>query len=43
FINDGNDNEAPSNDEFIWLRGNNIDLAHKIPQNQRNQIQIKFY
>ncbi|CAF4183766.1 unnamed protein product [Rotaria sp. Silwood2] len=35
FINDGNDNEAPSNDEFIWLRGNNIDLAHKIPQNQR--------
>ncbi|CAF3425584.1 unnamed protein product [Rotaria sp. Silwood1] len=35
FTNDGNDNEAPSNDEFIWLRGNNIDLVHKLPQNQR--------
>ncbi|CAF1253140.1 unnamed protein product [Adineta ricciae] len=35
FVNDGNDKEAPSNDEFIWLRGNNIDLVHKIPQNHR--------
>lgn len=35
FVNDGNDNEASSNDEFIWLRGNNIDLVHKIPKTQR--------
>ncbi|CAF1607632.1 unnamed protein product [Rotaria magnacalcarata] len=35
FTNDGNDNEAPSNDEFLWLRGNNIDIVHKLPQNQR--------
>ena len=35
FTNDGNENQAPSNDEFLWLRGNNIDLVHKIPQNQR--------
>ncbi|UJR23322.1 hypothetical protein I4U23_026336 [Adineta vaga] len=35
FTNDGNDKEAPSNDEFIWLRGNNIDLVHKLPQSQR--------
>jgi hypothetical protein len=35
FTNDGNDNDAPSNDEFIWLRGNNIDLVHKLPQSQR--------
>jgi hypothetical protein len=27
FSNDGNDQQAPSNDEFIWLRGNNIDLV----------------
>jgi hypothetical protein len=35
FTNDGKDDEAPSNDEFIWLRGNNIDLVHKLPQTQR--------
>ena len=35
FTNDGNDKEAPSNDDFIWLRGNNIDLVHKLPQTQR--------
>ncbi|CAF1237105.1 unnamed protein product [Adineta ricciae] len=35
FTNDGNDQEAPSNDEFIWLRGNNIDLVHKLPSTQR--------
>ncbi len=35
FINDGKDDQAPSDDEFIWLRGNNIDLVHKLPQNQR--------
>ena len=35
FTNDGNENDAPSNDEFIWLRGNNIDLVHKLPQSQR--------
>jgi hypothetical protein len=37
FTNDGNENDAPSTDEFIWLRGNNIDLVHKIPQTQRFQ------
>lgn len=35
FTNDGNDNDAPSNDEFLWLRGNNIDIVHKLPQTQR--------
>jgi len=35
FTNDGNDNDAPSNDDYIWLRGNNIDLVHKIPQTHR--------
>jgi hypothetical protein len=35
FNNDGNDDEEPSNDEFIWLRGNNIDLVHKLPSTQR--------
>jgi len=35
FTNDGKDDEAPSNDELIWLRGNNIDLVHKLPQTQR--------
>ncbi|CAF4134038.1 unnamed protein product, partial [Adineta steineri] len=35
FTNDGNDNDAPSNDAFIWLRGNNIDLIHKLPSTQR--------
>ena len=33
FTNDG-DND-PSDTEFLWLRGNNIDLVHKIPSNQR--------
>ena len=37
FINDGNDNQAGSDDEFLWLRGNNIDLVHKLPQTQRFQ------
>lgn len=35
FTNDGN--QVSSDDEFIWLRGNNIDLVHKFPQNQRFQ------
>jgi len=35
FTNDGNADQAPSDDEFIWLRGNNIDLVHKLPQTQR--------
>ncbi len=35
FTNDGKDDQAPSDDEFLWLRGNNIDLVHKLPQNQR--------
>ncbi|CAF1170648.1 unnamed protein product [Adineta ricciae] len=35
FTNDGNDREEPSDDEAIWLRGNNIDLVHKLPQTQR--------
>ena len=35
FTNDGNEGAAPSNDEFIWMRGNNIDLVHKIPASQR--------
>ena len=35
FTNDGSDSNAPGNDEFIWLRGNNIDLVHKLPQSQR--------
>jgi hypothetical protein len=32
---DGNENDAPSGDDFLWLRGNNIDLVHKFPQVQR--------
>ena len=35
FVNDGKEDAAPSSDEFLWLRGNNIDLVHKIPQTQR--------
>jgi hypothetical protein len=35
FTNDGNENDAPSGDDFLWLRGNNIDLVHKFPQVQR--------
>jgi hypothetical protein len=35
FTNDGNDNQAPSDHEYLWLRGNNIDLVHKFPQAQR--------
>ena len=35
FVNDGKDDQAPSDDEFIWLRGNNIDIVHKLPQTQR--------
>lgn len=35
FTNDGNGNEASNSDEFIWLRGNNIDLVHKLPSSQR--------
>ena len=37
FTNDGNENETPSSDELIWLRGNNIDLIHKVPESQRFQ------
>ena len=37
FINDGKADEPLANDEFLWLRGNNIDLVHKIPQTQRFQ------
>ena len=33
FTNDGNND--PSDAEFLWLRGNNIDLVHKIPSNQQ--------
>ena len=35
FVNDGQEDAAPGNDEIIWLRGNNIDIVHKVPQNQR--------
>ena len=35
FVNDGDDRAASNNDEFIWLRGNNIDLVHKVPQGQQ--------
>ncbi|CAF3609191.1 unnamed protein product [Adineta steineri] len=35
FTNDGKDTEAPSTDDLIWLRGNNIDLVHKVPQTHR--------
>ncbi|CAM4742403.1 unnamed protein product [Rotaria magnacalcarata] len=35
FTNDGDSNEAQSDDEFIWLRGNNIDLVHKVPKTQK--------
>ncbi|CAF3522929.1 unnamed protein product [Rotaria socialis] len=35
FTNDGDSNQAQSNDEFIWLRGNNIDLVHKLPKTQK--------
>lgn len=36
FTNDGN-GQAPSDNEFLWLRGNNIDIVHKIPQEQKIQ------
>ena len=35
FTNDGNDAQASSDVEYLWLRGNNIDLVHKIPATQR--------
>jgi hypothetical protein len=35
FTNDGKDDQPPSDHEFLWLRGNNIDLIHKFPQTQR--------
>ncbi|CAF3691198.1 unnamed protein product [Adineta steineri] len=37
FVNDGADGQTSSNDELIWLRGNNIDLIHKLPQSQQFQ------
>ena len=37
FTNDGNGDQAGSTDEVIWLRGNNIDLVHKLPQSQKFQ------
>ena len=46
FTNDGTGNQASSDDEFIWLRGNNIDLVHKLPQIQRSmtcEIDDDFY
>lgn len=35
FANDADAREPASQDEFIWLRGNNIDLVHKLPQTQQ--------
>lgn len=35
FTNDGNDHSAPSDDDFILLRGNGIDLVHRIPSTKR--------
>lgn len=35
FTNDGNNDQASTDVEFLWLRGNNIDLVHKIPSSQR--------
>ena len=35
FTNDGNENDDQSTDELIWLRGNNIDIVHKVPATQR--------
>jgi hypothetical protein len=35
FINDGQQSQPTNRDEFILMRGNNIDLVHKIPQNQQ--------
>ena len=37
FTNDGNEQAASNKDEFIWLRGNNIDLVHKLPETNRLQ------
>ena len=34
FTNDGN-GQVPSDTEFLWLRGNNIDLVHKLPSTQQ--------
>lgn len=36
FTNDAND-KSTGNDEYIWLRGNNIDLVHKMSQDQKFQ------
>lgn len=35
FTNDANNGQGPSDTEFLWLRGNNIDLVHKIPSTQQ--------
>jgi hypothetical protein len=35
FTNDAGNNQAASDSEFLWLRGNNIDLVHKIPATQQ--------
>jgi hypothetical protein len=37
FTNDGQQGHASGVDEFIWMRGNNIDLVHKVPQSQQFQ------
>ena len=37
FTNDADNNQAASDSEFLWLRGNNIDLVHKIPANHQSQ------
>lgn len=35
FTNDASNPQASTDTEFLWLRGNNIDLVHKIPANQQ--------
>lgn len=35
FVNDGSNDDSSNNDEYVWLRGNNIDIVHKIPQSQQ--------
>jgi heparan sulfate proteoglycan 2 (perlecan) len=35
FTNDASNNQVASDSEFLWLRGNNIDLVHKIPATQQ--------
>ena len=35
FTNDGNNDQTLLDAEFLWLRGNNIDLVHKLSSSQR--------